>query len=226
MSNQDQTKTAYFFKRDACFVYDIKRDKEPGFEPERHSISELFHGLPENFQSGISAALYYNSRRYPNKIYLFKGDEYVRLDATTFKVDGSYPKKISAAWKGFEKAGFGANIDSCVNLRNGKALFFKGLNVIQFDVENETIDRAYPKPISTELSNPASPFEKLIQASVYWNVPGFSNKAYFFSGEQYLRYSVATPLGKDSGYPKLIKDEWPGFKSVGLANNINAAFTL
>ncbi|MFI0739907.1 hemopexin repeat-containing protein [Streptomyces sp. NPDC021100] len=42
------------------------------------------------------------------RTYLFKGDQYVRLDPLTLAADAGYPVKISDGWIGFPSA-FGAN---------------------------------------------------------------------------------------------------------------------
>jgi hypothetical protein len=42
-------------------------------------------------------------------------------------------------------------------------------------------------------------------------------KAYFFRGNQYLRYDVATD-SVESEYPLSIASRWPGFKEAGFLN--------
>ena len=60
-------------------------------------IAGNWNGLPASFTSGIDAAFWRESN---NKIYLFKGSEYVRLDTATPRWTPGYPKPIAGNWPG------------------------------------------------------------------------------------------------------------------------------
>ena len=56
----------------------------------------------------------------------------------------------------------------------------------------------------------ASFFPRDIDSAVNWG----NGKAYFFSGEKYLRYDIANEC-VDSGYPALINESnWPGLPAL------------
>jgi len=56
-------------------------------------IAGNWTGLPFDFTQGIDAAFWHKTK---NKIYMFKGDQYVRLTETT--MDAGYPKPIAGNW--------------------------------------------------------------------------------------------------------------------------------
>jgi hypothetical protein len=90
--NDDQ---AWFFSGNQCLEFDVRNDKAKGIAKP---ISAVFRNLPAVFQKGIDAAVLWNN----NKMYFFKGDEYVRLDPNTRLVDANFitPISISKEWKG------------------------------------------------------------------------------------------------------------------------------
>jgi Hemopexin len=49
-----------------------------------------------------------------------------------------------------------------------------------------------------------------------------ATKFYFFRGNQYLRYDLATDR-VDAGYPLPITGNWPGFKEAGFVSDVRAA---
>ena len=83
---------AYFFKGDQYVRWDWATDKaDPGYPK---SIAEW--NLPSGFTGGFDAALN-GGGPYSGKAYIFKGNQYVRWDWATDKVDPGYPKSI-AEW--------------------------------------------------------------------------------------------------------------------------------
>jgi hypothetical protein len=82
------------------------------------------------------------------KAYFFRGDQYVRYDVATDKVDDGYPLPIVQSWAGFGDIGFGDNLDAAVNWGNGKAYFFKGDQYLRYDVAGNAADGGYPQPIA------------------------------------------------------------------------------
>jgi len=63
-------------------------------------------------------------------------------------------------------------------------------------------DEGHPKAIS---SGWAGVFESNLDAAVVWS----NGKAYFFNGDQYIRYDIAADRA-DEGYPKAISSGWAG----------------
>ena len=60
-------------------------------------IAGNWKGLPACSTSGIDAALMRESNQ---KIYFFKGNQYARIDTTTYTMDAGYPKPIAGNWPG------------------------------------------------------------------------------------------------------------------------------
>jgi len=58
-------------------------------------IAGHWKGIPDDFEDGIDAALW---RQSNDKIYLFRGDRYVRLTET--EMDSGYPQPIAPNWTG------------------------------------------------------------------------------------------------------------------------------
>ncbi len=143
------------------------------------------------------------------KIYLFGGDEYVRLDPAAGRADMGYPKPIALNWQGL----FDSDIDAAVLWNDGTAYFFKGDQYIRYDVAADKAAAGYPKKIA---SSWPGVFDRDIDAAVLWN----NGKAYFFKGDQYIRYDVATDKA-DAGYPKKIADSWPGLFTANIDDGVN-----
>ena len=88
---------------------------------------------------------------------------------------------------------------------NGKAYFFKGSQYLRYDPKTDKVDPASPKPISGNWPGFPANFAAGVNAVALWS----NGKAYFFKGNQYLRYDVAAEK-VDPGYPKSISGNWPG----------------
>jgi hypothetical protein len=98
-----------------------------------------------------------------------------------------------------------------------KAYFFKGSEYVRYDVKTNKVDAGYPKPIAGNWPGFEGPFAEGIEASVLWT----NGKAFFFKGNQFLRYDIAA--GKvDDGYPQSIDGSWPGFAGT-FARGVSAA---
>jgi len=147
------------------------------------------------------------------KAYFFRGNRYVRYDIKADRVDPGYPKPINGeTWPGVP---WTDGIDAAVNWGNGKAYFFRGNQYVRYDIKADRVDPGYPKPINGE-TWPGVPWMDGIDAAVNWG----NGKAYFFRGNQYVRYDIKADR-VDPGYPKPINGEtWPG---VPWMDGIDAA---
>ena len=76
---------------------------------------------------------------------------------------------------------------------------------MRYDIATDKADPGYPS--RSRVSWPGFPadFAAGVNAAVVWN----NGKAYFFKGSEYIRYDIATDK-TDAGYPKPIKNFWPG----------------
>ncbi len=88
--------------------------------------------------TGVDAAIKWKN----DKVYLFRGSEYLRLTGTS--VDAGYPKPISGNWKIPYTSGF----DHAFIYSDGKAYFFKGAEHIRVNISGatEVVDPGYPMP--------------------------------------------------------------------------------
>lgn len=191
---------AYFFKGSKYTRYDPVRDKaDPGYPVP---IAGNWRGFPAAFAAGIDAWLLWNN----GKAYFFKGDQYLRYDVATDKVDAGYPAPIAANWKGLNVS----KVDAAVRWPNGKAYFFSGSKYYRYDVSLDQVDSGYPVTIQGNW-NGLEPFASGIDAAVVWP----NGKAYFFKGTNYIRFDIASDKA-DPGYPKPISAGWPGLWTSDL----------
>lgn len=101
------------------------------------------------------------------------------------------------------------------------AYFFRGDEYYQFDFNKDQVDDGYPADIASSWPG-LDQFKggaRNIDAAVNWG----NGKAYFFKGDEYIRYDLKKDQA-DSGYPLKIKDHWSGLDTFsGGANAIDAA---
>jgi hypothetical protein len=97
----------YLFKADSYAGYDIGADRmDEGFP---RSIADDWTGLNDvGFGEGIDAAVNWGN----GKVYLFKGDLYVRYDLAADRMDDGYPLSIADSWSGLAAAGFADGVDA------------------------------------------------------------------------------------------------------------------
>ncbi|WP_299609289.1 hemopexin repeat-containing protein [uncultured Tateyamaria sp.] len=101
--------------------------------------------LPAQFESGVDAACW---REKNQKIYLFKGSEYVRVDPETFAADPGYPKQIAVGWKNIDPD-FAEGVDAVLGHKGNNSIYmFKGSQYIKFTNGSSTMAPGYPKPIA------------------------------------------------------------------------------
>ena len=189
---------AYLFSKDWYVRYsNIDEGIDEGY-PQK--IAGNWNGLPDDFASGIDAALYRNSN---SKLYFFKGDKYVRLTGST--MDEGYPKPIAGNWHGLP-ASFQQGIDAAfLRESNGKIYMFKGNQYVRL-TETE-MDAGYPKPIAGNWAGLPNDYTAGVDA-VLMRVD--TSKIYFFHGHTYVRYSNVDS-GIDPGYPNWINKNWMPF---------------
>jgi hypothetical protein len=105
----------YFFKDDRYLRYDVAGDKvDPGFPLP---IAGQWPGLAEaGFGSDVDAAVSWGN----GKVYLFRGDSYVRYDMIDDRVDPGFPLKIADQWAGLGAAGFGSSLRAATDLYDAR----------------------------------------------------------------------------------------------------------
>lgn len=155
------------------------------------------------FESGIDAALDLGK----GKLYLFKGDSYLRIDNATNTVE-SPVSSIADNWPGLGPAGFADSIDAAVNLGNGTAYFFRGDQYVGYGIEPDAVTFG-PASIAPDWGGLADAgLGDSIDAAVNWG----TGVVYFFRGDQYVTYDIA----QDTATPAAsVSADW-GFGDVGF----------
>jgi hypothetical protein len=163
-------------------------------------IKDNWPGWPSAFESGIDAALWSKPN---NKVYVFKGSQFLRIDPfNDWKVDSGYPKSISGSWTGFP-SDFASGVDSALwSDTNNRIYFFKGDKFIRVNpADGWKVEPGYPKTITSSWPNTPSGFTSNIDAAL-WS--GTNKKIYFFKGENFTRVNPLSGWAVESGYPKII----------------------
>jgi hypothetical protein len=157
-------------------------------------IAGNWHGLPASFTSGIDAAFMRESNQ---KIYFFKGSEYVRIDTTSSTMDAGYPQPIAGNWPGLP-ASFTSGIDAALQRKdNDKIYFFKGDQYVRFTTVAGGVDPGYPTSLDPNWGGMPDDFQEGIDAALWRDSNG---AVYLFKGGKYVRFSDV-PEGVDDGYP-------------------------
>jgi len=188
---------AYLFNGSEYVRYDAKADRaDPGYPA---LIAGNWPGFPPAFQDGVDAEVVWSRQ----KVYFFKGDQYLRYDIAADRVDPGYPLPIAGHWPGL----WTDHIDAGVVWPNGKAYFFRGSQYIRYDIAKDKADPGYPADIQNGWPGFPASFAVGVDDVVVWN----NGKAYFFKGSEYLRYDIAADKA-DSGYPQPIAANWRGLR--------------
>jgi hypothetical protein len=167
-------------------------------------IAGNWPGFPSSFAEGIDAVLWSDKNQ---KIYFFKGSNYIRVDPNnSWNVDPGYPKPISGNWPGFPSS-FASGVDAALGSKpNNKIYFFKGSQYIRVDPNNSwNVDPGYPKQISSNWHGMPSTFAAGVDAAEWSDSNG---RIYFFKGTRYVRLNPANNWTVDGGYPREININW------------------
>jgi hypothetical protein len=163
-----------------------------------------WQGLPESFYKGIDAALF---REDNNRLYFFKGNQYVRFGAGSTAVDAGYPKPIAGNWPGLP-ASFQTGIDAALwRESNGAVYFFKGSQYVRFTKVSDGVDAGYPTSIAGNWPGLPASFQTGIDAAL---MRKDNHKIYFFKNRLYVRFTKVSD-GVDPGYPAWIDRNWMPF---------------
>lgn len=188
---------AYLFKGSQYVRYDAKADKADEGYPA--PIAGNWPGFPPAFQEGVDAEVVWNNQ----KVYFFKGNQFLRYDIATDRVDPGYPLPIAGHWPGL----WTDHIDAGVVWNNGKAYFFHGSQYIRYDIATGKTDPGYPAEIKGGWPGFPASFAAGVDNALLWN----NGKAYFFKGSEYIRYDIAADK-TDPGFPQPIAANWRGLE--------------
>ena len=139
---RESNQKIYFFKGNQYARIDTTTSTMDAGYPK--PIAGNWPGLPASFTSGIDAAL---QRKDNDKIYFFKGDQYVRFSAVADGVDAGYPTSLDPNWGGMPDD-FQEGIDAALwRDSNGAVYLFKGGQYVRFSDVPDGVDDGYPAPL-------------------------------------------------------------------------------
>jgi len=160
------------------------------------------------------------------RIYFFKGNSYFEYDprpGTDRVVKG--PIAIDTRFKGLKGSDFASGIKAAVNWGDGFVYLFRGDEYWKYDALSDRVDTPKPRKISDGWPTFPASFQTGIDAAFNSG----TGKAYFFKGNQYLRYHIGddrvdTPDPGTSPYPRDISDPngWHGL-TPAFQSGIDAA---
>lgn len=202
---------AYFIRGGSYTRYDTAADRVDATYPK--PIKNGWSGIDHTtFTSGWDSAVDWGDGR----LFLFQGSDYLRIDHANNAVHGDV-RPISDGWPALAAVGFGDTIQAAVNWGTGTAYFFRGDQYVGYDIATDVADA--PLPIAGNWPGMAEAgFGEDIDSAVMWD----NGSAYFFKGDQYVRYEVGN--GVAPGYPLPVADYWPGFGAAGLAGGVDASY--
>lgn len=147
-----------------------------------------------------------------NKAYFFSGEQYLRFDIPSDKVDQD-PRLIREWWPGWPQSWWSGGIQGALPL-NQFIYFFRGGEYIRFDMNENRVSPGYPRPIAGNWPGWPASWSDGIDGCVRWA----GNLAYFFKGRYYIRYDLS--LDKVTGGPTEINTAW-GNWPAGWATRCN-----
>lgn len=142
-------------------------------------------------------------------IYCVRGRKYFRYDID--RAESEKPQPLLERWPfladiGFERIDAAFRGDRLKSAQgedlSRKLHLFHRDEYIRVDVDTDTLDPGYPKPIAEGF--PGVTFDR-IDAALY---TGY-DCVYFFAGNKYIRFNT-TKHHADEGYPELISKRWVG----------------
>jgi hypothetical protein len=205
---------AYILKGGSYLRYDVDADAADAGYPKE--MTGGWSGLGgTGFESDVDSVVDLGN----GKAYLFKGDQYLRVDQGTNAVDGEV-SSIAENWGGLGDIGFAEGIGAAINWSDGKLFLFRGDSYARYDIAADHVDDGYPLLIADQWPGLADlGFGSDLDAAVLWP----NGKAFFFKGDQYVRFDVASDQA-DAGYPQPIADGWAGLAAAGFAEGIDAVW--
>lgn len=184
----------YFIRGNKCFCYYIDQNRSEKPRP----ISEKWPTLSRfgfDRLDAIFRADDFTSKDGEDlscKLFFFRRDKYLRIDAETGEVDDNFPRKISDGWPGvnFER------IDAALDSGTDSIYLFCGDQYVRYSKSRNRADEGYPESIRKRWAGLT--FDR-VDGATYWG----NGKVYFFRGDQHIRYDMVT-FRADPGYPKFV----------------------
>lgn len=202
---------AYLFRGTSYIRYDVNANITDAGYPA--AILDHWPGWPTPAPQvrNLSAATDWGN----GKAYFFCGSQFVRYDFNNGSVDPGYPQPITSAWPGVWASG----IDAVIKWSDSVAYFFKGDQYIRYEIATNQIALGYPKPIA---GNWPGLWPDGIDSAIMWLRHREPSKVFFFKGDQYMSYDIASNR-VDPGYPVSLAN-WPGLFSDGIDAALSGRF--
>ncbi len=116
------------------------------FDMLTRSVEKTFPKLIMLFWRGLWLSDIEAAVRIKDKVFFFKGNEYIRYDVNANKVDQDFPKPTISLLKIWNK------IDGAANIDNEGIIFFKSEQVLSLNYKTMLIDAGFPMTISKYVS--------------------------------------------------------------------------
>ena len=187
-------RTIYCVRGRQYFCYQI--DKGESEKPKL--LVERFPRLGEIGFDRIDAAFRGTNLISPagdnlsRKIFLFRRNQYVRIDIDKNEVERGYPRLIAEDFPGVTFP----RLDTALEADGNLIYFFMGSQYVRFNMTENRVEDGYPEPITKRWIGVT--FDRL-DACIYWG----NGKVFFFKDDQHIRYDMVT-CRADPGYPKFI----------------------
>ncbi len=194
---------AYFFRNDAKYVrYNKVTDKADSSYP-KETNDNTWPGLGD-YKNRINASFKKDSG---TSYFFLNNGEYISYDNHADEVRDGYPKPINDdTWPGLGQ--YKDQLEAALSWDNNKVYFFlTDGSYVRYDLDNDSVDVGYPKPINDDTWPGMGDYAKDITAAVKWN----DNRGYvFLTGQRYLRYDISNDQ-VDEGYPRRVDNStWSG----------------
>ena len=181
---------SYFFQGDHYGRYDLKGTSyDTGF-PKK--ISEGGWNLPAGWNN-VDAAI-----NWGNSIaYLFRGNQYVRYNMNTSKVEGG-AKDTQSNWE--LPSNWNGKVDAAINWGNSIAYLFSGNQYMRYNINTGKAEGG-AKDTQSNWNLPAS-WNGKVDAAINWQ----DGNAFLFHGSEYVRFPING--SEPSTSAKSIASEW------------------
>lgn len=141
--------------------------------------------------------------------YFLRGERVERFDYATDRISSGYPRLIVEQWPDLARFQGGArDIEAAFNAGNGKAFFFKGSQVIRYDLARNRADSGYPQSIAAvwpdlaRFRRGAQDLDAVLAVS--------EQEVYFFQGSQFIRYDLKAGRAAVDDPLEISELTWPG----------------
>ncbi len=196
-------KHIYFFRGSEYLRYNVSNFRVDPYYPKR--IHDVWTGWPSDWDSPGAAVVYPSGKAY---FFNGKGD-YLRITVTNnSSVDPGYPRKVVGNWGNWPSEDW--HPFAAAMWPNGKVYFFSYDEYIRYDSNTHRVDPGYPRKIIGNWPGWPSHWTQINGAVVWPN----GEKAYFFRGDEFIRYDIKKRC-VEPGFPVKIIGAWKGWPEDG-----------